>query len=75
MTIVHMDKGRVTVPKETRDVRGFEDGTTFAFAETKSGALVFRPVNPRPKLTLVEHLKKFKGVEIPVLSFHGAPRA
>jgi AbrB family looped-hinge helix DNA binding protein len=74
MTVVHMDKGRVTIPKETRDARGFGDGSTFAFTETKSGHLVFRPVNPRPKLTLVEHLKKFRGVKLPAAKFHAPPR-
>ena len=74
MTVVQMDQGRVMVPKETRDARGFDDGSTFAFVETKSGALVFRPVNPKPKLSLVGHLKKFQGVALPKFKANCPPR-
>ena len=75
MTVVHMtEKGHVMVPKEIRDRRGFGNGSTFAVLETQNGALVFRPVNPKPKMHLVDHLRRLKGLEIPKTHFHCPPR-
>jgi AbrB family looped-hinge helix DNA binding protein len=68
------EKGQIVVPKEARDKHGFGKGSAFAFLETSNGQLVFRPVNPKPKLSLIEHLRKFKGLEIPELKAHCPPR-
>jgi AbrB family looped-hinge helix DNA binding protein len=73
-TTLLMDKGRVTIPKESRTRYGIGDGDSLQFFETKSGAMVLRPVRTRPKKSLFEHLKNFKGVEIPEMKFHSAPR-
>jgi AbrB family looped-hinge helix DNA binding protein len=76
MTVVHMSgKGQIVVPKESRSKRGFGHGSAFAFLETKDGDLVFRPVNEKPKKSLIEHLREFRGVEIPVRKHHSKPRA
>jgi len=72
--VLYMDKGRVTIPKDYRDRRGLADGDTLLFLETKSGALILKPINAKPEMTLVQHLKRFKVVEIPEMKFHGAPR-
>jgi|GEM_PF-2972127 len=72
--VLYMDKGRVTIPKDCRERRGLADGDTLLFTETKSGEMILRPLNSKPKLTLAEHLKRFKGVEIPAMKFHSAPR-
>ncbi len=75
MTIVHMsEKGQIVVPKEVRDKHGFGNGSVFAFLESRNGDLIFRPMKTEPKLTLIEHLRKFKGVEIPKLRVHCPPR-
>jgi AbrB family looped-hinge helix DNA binding protein len=75
MNVVHMsEKGQIVVPKEIRDRRGFGNGSTFAVLETKTGALFFRPVQSEPKMDLVDHLLRLKGLEIPEMHFHGAPR-
>lgn len=75
MTVVHMsEKGQIVVPKEIRDERGFGNGTAFAVFQTKSGAIVFRPVLAEPKLDLVDHLLRLKGVDIPEMKFHARPR-
>jgi len=76
MNVVHMsEKGQIVVPKEARDKRGFGLGSAFAFMETKDGDLIFRPVNLKPKKTLIEHLEEFRGVEIPERKHHAKPRA
>jgi bifunctional DNA-binding transcriptional regulator/antitoxin component of YhaV-PrlF toxin-antitoxin module len=75
MTVVHMsEKGQVVVPKEIRDEKGYGNGTAFLVVQSKSGALVFRAVNSRPKLSLIEHLRKFKGIEIPEIKALCPPR-
>ena len=75
MTIVHMsEKGQIVVPKDIRDQHGFGNGSTFAVRQTKSGALVFRPVQRRPKKDLVEALLELKGLELPEMKFRCAPR-
>jgi AbrB family looped-hinge helix DNA binding protein len=67
-------KGQIMVPKESRSKRGFGRGSAFAFLETKDGDLIFRPVNVKPKKTLIEHLRQFQGVKIPVRKHLGKPR-
>ena len=75
MTVVHMsEKGQIVVPKEIRDRRGFGNGSTFAVLETKTGALFFRPVRNEPKMDLVDHLLRLKGIEIPEREHFCPPR-
>lgn len=76
MTVVHMsEKGQIVVPKEIRDRHGFGNGSAFAVVDTKDGALSLRPVSAKPKLDLIEHLKRLKGLEIPAIHAHCPPRA
>lgn len=72
--ILYMDKGRVTIPKAARKRQGLGDGSSLLFLETKSGALVFRPVKAKPELSLLEHLKKFQGIDIPEIKAICPPR-
>ena len=58
------EKGQVVVPKSIRDEHGFGNGSAFAVLETKSGAIVFRPVKSAPKMDLVDHLLRLKGLDI-----------
>ena len=75
MTVVHMsEKGQIVVPKDIRDQRGFGNGSAFIVMESKSGVLVFRPVRSEPKLDLVDHLLRLKGIDIPERKHHSAPR-
>ena len=75
MTIVHMsEKGQIVVPKNIRDQRGFGNGSTFAVRQTKSGALVLRPVKGKKGRDLVDFLLGLKGLEIPEMKFHFRPR-
>ena len=75
MTIGHMsEKGQIVVPKDIRDEHGFGNGSTFSIRQTKSGALVFRPVGRAPKKDLVDHLLEMKGVEIREMEIHCPPR-
>ena len=75
MTVVHMSgKGHILVPKEIRDRRGFGNGSAFAVLETKAGALFFRPVQSEPKMDLVDHLLRLKGLEIPERKHFCHPR-
>ncbi len=65
MTIIHMsEKGQIVVPKNIRDEHEFGKGSAFAVLETKSGAIVFRPVKSAPKMDLVDHLLRLKGLAI-----------
>jgi AbrB family looped-hinge helix DNA binding protein len=75
MTVVRMsEKGQIVVPKEIRDQRGFRYGSEFAVLETKAGDLVFRPVRTKPKMDLVDHLLRLKGLEIPERKHFCPPR-
>ncbi|HXP59737.1 MAG TPA: AbrB/MazE/SpoVT family DNA-binding domain-containing protein [Dongiaceae bacterium] len=75
MTIVHMsEKGQIVVPKSIRSQRGFANGSAFAVLETKSGAIVFRPVKTAPKLDLVDHLLRLRGLDIPQRRHFCPPR-
>jgi len=75
MTIVHMsEKGQIVVPKDIRDQHGFGNGSAFAVRETKSGALLLRPVQAARRKDLVDFLLDLKGFEIPEMQFHAAPR-
>jgi AbrB family looped-hinge helix DNA binding protein len=68
------EKGQIVVPKDIRERRGYGNGSAFAVLETKDGALFLRPVNPEPRLDLIEHLKRLKGLEIPEIEAHCPPR-
>jgi AbrB family looped-hinge helix DNA binding protein len=75
VTVVHMsEKGQLVVPREIRAKHGFENGSAFSVFETKSGQVVFRPVKLKPKLSLIDHLRKFKGIEIPERHHFCPPR-
>jgi AbrB family looped-hinge helix DNA binding protein len=66
MTIIRMsEKGQVVVPKNIRDEHGFGNGSAFAILESKSGAIVLRPIKTTPKMDLVDHLLRLKGLVIP----------
>jgi AbrB family looped-hinge helix DNA binding protein len=76
MTVVKMsEKGQIVVPKTIRDAHGFGNGSAFAVMETKSGAIVFRPIRTTPKMDLVEHLLQLKGLDIPERQHISPPRA
>jgi AbrB family looped-hinge helix DNA binding protein len=75
MTIVHMsEKGQIVVPKNIRDQHGFGNGSAFAVRQTKSGALLLRPVPAGRRKDLVDFLLDLKGLEIPEMRFHAKPR-
>jgi len=75
MEVLYMtEKGQVTVPRDTRSKHGLGEGSRLLFMETKSGALVLKPVKEKPELSLVEHLTRFKGVELPTMKVHSKPR-
>lgn len=75
MTIVHMsEKGQIVVPKDIRDQHGFGNGSAFAIRQTKSGALLLRPVRAKRRKDLVDFLLELKGFGIPEMQFHAAPR-
>jgi AbrB family looped-hinge helix DNA binding protein len=75
MTIVQTpEKGQIVVPKDIRDQHGFGNGSAFAVRETKSGALLLRPVQAKGRKDLVDFLLDLKGFQIPEMQFHAAPR-
>jgi bifunctional DNA-binding transcriptional regulator/antitoxin component of YhaV-PrlF toxin-antitoxin module len=68
------EKGQIVVPKDIRDRHSFGNGSTFSVRQTKSGSLVFHPVQRQPKKDLVDALMEFKGLEIPEKKFRCPPR-
>ena len=68
------EKGQIVVPKNIRDEHGFGNGSAFAVLETKSGAITFRPVQTAPKMDLVDHLLRLKGLDIPERQHFCPPR-
>jgi AbrB family looped-hinge helix DNA binding protein len=75
MTIVHMsEKGQIVVPKDIRDQHGFGNGSAFAVRQTKSGALLLRPVPAGRRKDLVDFLLDLKGLDIPEMHYHAKPR-
>jgi AbrB family looped-hinge helix DNA binding protein len=77
MTVVHMsEKGQIVVPKDIRDSRGFANGSAFSVLQTKSGALVFRPVKtkPKPRRRLSEYLSALEGIDTPARKHIAPPR-
>ena len=68
------DKGQVTIPKKARDKKGYGPGTAFVYVETSNSDIIFRPVNSRPKMSLIARLKRLKGLEIPEINAHCPPR-
>jgi len=75
MTIVRMsEKGQIVVPKNIRDEHGFGNGSAFAVLDTKNGAIMFRPIKSAPKMDLVDHLLRLKGLDIAERQHFCAPR-
>ncbi|MDR3573133.1 MAG: hypothetical protein P4L50_04690 [Anaerolineaceae bacterium] len=73
--VLYLGKGRVTIPKDCRDRHGLGDGDTLLLLETKSGALVLKPMKAKPELDLIDHLLRFKGLEISERNHFCPPRA
>ncbi|HEY3760908.1 MAG TPA: AbrB/MazE/SpoVT family DNA-binding domain-containing protein [Verrucomicrobiae bacterium] len=71
MTIVHMSaKGQIVVPKDIRDRHGFRNGSAFAVRQTKSGAIVLKPVQSPGKSGFIDAIRGImSGVEIPEMRF------
>ena len=64
------DDGAAGVAGESR----LGEGSKLLFLETKSVAMVVKPVKENPELDLVEHLLRFKGVVIPARVHKFTPR-
>jgi hypothetical protein len=56
--------------KKARDKKGYGPGTGFIYLETNNGDVVFRPVNTKPKMSIIARLKRFKGLQIPQIKTH-----
>jgi len=67
-------RGQLVVPKNIRDAHGFGPGSAFAIVQSKDGDLILRPVKSKPKLNLIDHLRKFKELEIPQIKALVRPR-
>ena len=66
MDVLYMtEKGQITVPSAARERRKLGYKSTLAFFESASGDMILRPTKANPEMDLVEHLRRFKGVEIP----------
>ena len=61
------EKGQVTVPSAARARRKLGYKSTLVFFESASGDMILRPSKASPELDLVDHLRRFKGIEIPEL--------
>ena len=73
--IVHMsEKGQIVIPKGIRDQHGFGNGSAFAVVQTSNGSIMFRPIKSTPKLDLVDHLLRFKDLDIPERQHFCPPR-
>jgi AbrB family looped-hinge helix DNA binding protein len=59
------EKGQITVPRAARQRRGLQNGSALEFIDDAGGDLIFRPIQASPKLDLVDHLDRLRGVEIP----------
>jgi AbrB family looped-hinge helix DNA binding protein len=68
------DKGQITIPKKARDKKGYGPGTAFIYVESHNNDVILRPVNKKPKMSLIARLKRFKGLEIPRTKAHCPPR-
>jgi AbrB family looped-hinge helix DNA binding protein len=69
------EKGQIVVPKNIRDEHGFGNGSSFAVLQTKTGAIVFRPIKSAPKMDLVDHLLRMRGLDIPERKHLSPPRS
>jgi len=75
MTVLYMTKnGQVTVPSAVRARRKLGYKSTLAFLESASGDMILRPSKASPDLDLVDHLRRFKGLEIPERKYLAPPR-
>ena len=75
MIVIHMSaNGRLVFQKSIRDVHGLRAGSAFAIVQSRNGDLILRPVIPKPNLTLINHLRKFKGLEVPEIKAQVRPR-
>jgi bifunctional DNA-binding transcriptional regulator/antitoxin component of YhaV-PrlF toxin-antitoxin module len=75
MEVLYMtEKGQVTVPSAARARRKLGYKSTLVFLESASGDMILRPSKASPELDLVDHLRRFKGMEIPERKHMAPPR-
>ena len=68
------EKGQVTVPSAVRARRKLGYKSTLIFLESASGDMILRPSKSSPTRDLVDHLRRFKGLEIPERKHLAPPR-
>jgi len=69
------EKGEIIVPQQIREEGRLGNGSAFAILRSKSGSVILRPVKAKPKLSLVEYFKRFKGLEVAEMKGHWEPPA
>ena len=75
MEILYLtEKGQVTVPSAVRARRKLGCKSTLVFLESATGDMILRPAKASPKVDLVDHLRRFKGLEIPERQHLAPPR-
>jgi AbrB family looped-hinge helix DNA binding protein len=68
------ETGQVIVPKEAREQLGLGMGSPLEFIQSEQGDLIFRPMASAHKMDLIDHLTRFKGLELPERAHHCPPR-
>jgi AbrB family looped-hinge helix DNA binding protein len=62
MTTTLSSQGQMVIPAEIRQAVGLKPGDDLLVSQRPNGDIVLRKINRRPKLTLVEHLSRLKGL-------------
>ncbi len=75
MEVLYMKKkGQVTIPSAVQARRNLGYKSTLVFLESASGDMILRPSKANPELDLVDHLRRFKMLEIPERQHQAPPR-
>jgi AbrB family looped-hinge helix DNA binding protein len=65
MTTSLSERGQVVIPKEIRELNRWQKGDDLLVLRKPNGDVILRRIIPQPRRSLLDHLRAFRGLQLP----------